>query len=76
MQVGDLYIYIYIYIYIYACFIYLLLMNHCRTRVFMWQGVPYVIYWKSMFSCYAVSHFRQALLSVVQRYDFLLLHQD
>ncbi|KAL9399205.1 hypothetical protein Peur_008166 [Populus x canadensis] len=30
------------------------------------KGVPYVIYWKSMFSCYAVSHFRQALLSVVQ----------
>ncbi|KAG6769863.1 hypothetical protein POTOM_025529 [Populus tomentosa] len=30
------------------------------------KGVPYVIYWKSMFSCYAGSHFRQALLSVVQ----------
>ncbi|XP_011039906.1 PREDICTED: AT-rich interactive domain-containing protein 4 isoform X2 [Populus euphratica] len=30
------------------------------------KGVPYVIYWKSMISCYAGSHFRQALLSVVQ----------
>ncbi|XP_034924851.1 AT-rich interactive domain-containing protein 4 [Populus alba] len=30
------------------------------------KGVPYVIYWKSAFSCYAASHFRQALLSVVQ----------
>ncbi|CAK7352284.1 unnamed protein product [Dovyalis caffra] len=30
------------------------------------KGVSYVIYWKSTFSCYAASHFRQALLSVVQ----------
>ncbi|WCJ42879.1 ARID/BRIGHT DNA-binding domain-containing protein [Euphorbia peplus] len=30
------------------------------------KGVPYVIYWKSVFSCYAASHFRQALLSVIQ----------
>ncbi|KAJ6699072.1 AT-RICH INTERACTIVE DOMAIN-CONTAINING PROTEIN 4 [Salix purpurea] len=30
------------------------------------KGVPYVIYWKGMFSCYACSHFRQSLLSVVQ----------
>lgn len=32
------------------------------------QGVPYVIYWRSTFSCYAASHFREALFSVVQRY--------
>ncbi|XP_008783147.2 AT-rich interactive domain-containing protein 4-like [Phoenix dactylifera] len=30
------------------------------------KGIPYVIYWKSAFSSYAASHFRQALLSVVQ----------
>ncbi|KAJ8750972.1 hypothetical protein K2173_016153 [Erythroxylum novogranatense] len=30
------------------------------------KGVPYVIYWKSSLSCYAASHFRQALFSVVQ----------
>ncbi|XP_058108703.1 AT-rich interactive domain-containing protein 4 [Magnolia sinica] len=30
------------------------------------KGVPYVIYWKNAFSCYAACHFRQALLSVVQ----------
>ncbi|KAL5783589.1 hypothetical protein ACOSP7_008618 [Xanthoceras sorbifolium] len=30
------------------------------------KGVPYVIYWKNTFSCYAACHFRQALLSVVQ----------
>ncbi|XP_010917383.2 LOW QUALITY PROTEIN: AT-rich interactive domain-containing protein 4 [Elaeis guineensis] len=30
------------------------------------KGVPYVIYWKNAFSSYAASHFRQALLSVVQ----------
>ncbi|KAI3935868.1 hypothetical protein MKW92_053226 [Papaver armeniacum] len=30
------------------------------------KGIPYVIYWKSGFSCYAASHFREALLSVVQ----------
>ncbi|KAB5552454.1 hypothetical protein DKX38_009765 [Salix brachista] len=30
------------------------------------KGVPYVIYWKGMFSCYAGSHFRQSLFSVVQ----------
>ncbi|KAJ4708717.1 AT-rich interactive domain-containing protein 4-like [Melia azedarach] len=30
------------------------------------KGVPYVIYWKHSFSCYAACHFRQALLSVVQ----------
>ncbi|KAJ9168107.1 hypothetical protein P3X46_019670 [Hevea brasiliensis] len=30
------------------------------------RGVPYVIYWKNTLSCYAASHFRQALLSVVQ----------
>ncbi|XP_077240893.1 ARID/BRIGHT DNA-binding domain-containing protein [Tasmannia lanceolata] len=30
------------------------------------KGVPYVIYWKNTFSCYAAYHFRQALLSVVQ----------
>ncbi|URE03613.1 ARID/BRIGHT DNA binding domain [Musa troglodytarum] len=29
-------------------------------------GVPYIIYWKSAFSSYAASHFRQGLLSVVQ----------
>ncbi|GAV70983.1 ARID domain-containing protein [Cephalotus follicularis] len=30
------------------------------------QGVPYVIYWKHAFSCYAACHFWQALWSVVQ----------
>ncbi|XVE53795.1 hypothetical protein DITRI_Ditri03aG0030800 [Diplodiscus trichospermus] len=30
------------------------------------KGVPYVIYWKDTFSCYAACHFRQALLSVIQ----------
>ncbi|OMO67100.1 hypothetical protein CCACVL1_20795, partial [Corchorus capsularis] len=30
------------------------------------KGVPYVIYWKNTFSCYAACHFRQALLSVIQ----------
>ncbi|KAF5748385.1 AT-rich interactive domain-containing protein 4 [Tripterygium wilfordii] len=30
------------------------------------KGVPYVIYWKNAFSCYAACHFRQAILSVVQ----------
>ncbi|XP_021894369.1 AT-rich interactive domain-containing protein 4 [Carica papaya] len=29
------------------------------------KGVPYVIYWKNVFSRYAASHFRQALLSVI-----------
>ncbi|RWW79066.1 hypothetical protein BHE74_00012673 [Ensete ventricosum] len=35
------------------------------------KGTPYVIYWKNAFSSYEASHFRQALLSVVQRYSFL-----
>lgn len=30
------------------------------------KGVPYVIFWKSSFSCYAASHFRHALFSVIQ----------
>ncbi|KAH6821847.1 ARID/BRIGHT DNA-binding domain-containing protein [Perilla frutescens var. hirtella] len=30
------------------------------------KGVPYVIYWKDSFSCYAASHFRNALFSVIQ----------
>ncbi|KAK3013038.1 hypothetical protein RJ639_008239 [Escallonia herrerae] len=30
------------------------------------KGIPYVIYWKNAFSCYAACHFRHALLSVVQ----------
>ncbi|URE47280.1 ARID/BRIGHT DNA binding domain [Musa troglodytarum] len=30
------------------------------------KGIPYVIYWKNAFSSYEASHFRQALLSVVQ----------
>ncbi|OVA13018.1 ARID/BRIGHT DNA-binding domain [Macleaya cordata] len=30
------------------------------------KGIPYVIYWKNGFSCYAACHFREALLSVVQ----------
>lgn len=30
------------------------------------RGVPYVIYWKHSFSCYAACHFLQTLLSVVQ----------
>ncbi|CAL9199176.1 AT-rich interactive domain-containing protein 4 isoform X1 [Musa acuminata AAA Group] len=30
------------------------------------KGTPYVIYWKNAFSSYEASHFRQALLSVVQ----------
>ncbi|KAG8487601.1 hypothetical protein CXB51_018243 [Gossypium anomalum] len=32
------------------------------------KGVPYVIYWKNTFSRYVACHFRQALLSVIQRY--------
>ncbi|MBA0744866.1 hypothetical protein Gogos_007469 [Gossypium gossypioides] len=31
------------------------------------KGVLYVIYWKNSFSRYAACHFRQALLSVIQR---------
>ncbi|KAM5580887.1 hypothetical protein ABKV19_010213 [Rosa sericea] len=30
------------------------------------MGIPYVIYWKDAFSTYVASHFRHALLSVVQ----------
>ncbi|XP_059643866.1 AT-rich interactive domain-containing protein 4 isoform X2 [Cornus florida] len=30
------------------------------------KGIPYVIYWKNAFSCYAACHFRQAIFSVVQ----------
>ncbi|OIW04542.1 hypothetical protein TanjilG_13924 [Lupinus angustifolius] len=30
------------------------------------KGIPYVIYWRNIFSCYAACHFRQAFLSVVQ----------
>uniref|UniRef100_A0ACD5XLL7 Uncharacterized protein n=1 Tax=Avena sativa TaxID=4498 RepID=A0ACD5XLL7_AVESA len=30
------------------------------------KGIPYVIYWRNSFSSYAASHFRNALLSVVQ----------
>ncbi|PIN06713.1 hypothetical protein CDL12_20725 [Handroanthus impetiginosus] len=30
------------------------------------KGIPYVIYWNNSFSCYAASHFRHALFSVVQ----------
>ncbi|KAI3684122.1 hypothetical protein L6452_33341 [Arctium lappa] len=30
------------------------------------KGIPYVIYWKHTFSCYAACHFRHALFSVVQ----------
>lgn len=30
------------------------------------KGVPYIIYWKDTFSCYAACHFRHSLLSVVQ----------
>ncbi|KAG4940039.1 hypothetical protein AAZX31_16G011900 [Glycine max] len=30
------------------------------------KGIPYVIFWKNTFSCYAACHFRQAFLSVVQ----------
>ncbi|KAE9615311.1 putative chromatin regulator PHD family [Lupinus albus] len=30
------------------------------------KGIPYVIYWKNVFSCYAACHFRQAFLSVMQ----------
>ncbi|XP_027122581.1 AT-rich interactive domain-containing protein 4-like [Coffea arabica] len=30
------------------------------------KGIPYVIYWKHVFSCYAACHFRHALFSVVQ----------
>ncbi|KAL3632855.1 AT-rich interactive domain-containing protein 4 [Castilleja foliolosa] len=30
------------------------------------KGVPYVVYWKNSFSCYAASHFRHAMLSVMQ----------
>jgi len=37
------------------------------------QGIPYVIFWKNAFSCYAACHFLQAFLSVVQRYDIVNL---
>lgn len=37
------------------------------------QGIPYVIYWKNAFSCYAACHFRNALFSVVQRYVVIYL---
>ncbi|KAK4774627.1 hypothetical protein SAY86_009562 [Trapa natans] len=30
------------------------------------KGVPYVIYWKNVFSRYEMTHFRQALFSIVQ----------
>ncbi|XP_027334591.1 AT-rich interactive domain-containing protein 4-like isoform X2 [Abrus precatorius] len=30
------------------------------------KGIPYVIFWKNTFSCYAACHFCQAFLSVVQ----------
>uniref|UniRef100_A0A5B6Z6T6 ARID domain-containing protein n=2 Tax=Davidia involucrata TaxID=16924 RepID=A0A5B6Z6T6_DAVIN len=30
------------------------------------KGIPYVIYWKNAFSCYAACHFRHAIFSVVQ----------
>ncbi|KAK1434260.1 hypothetical protein QVD17_11180 [Tagetes erecta] len=30
------------------------------------KGIPYVIYWNNSFSCYAASHFRHALFSVLQ----------
>uniref|UniRef100_A0A0E0ICR8 ARID domain-containing protein n=1 Tax=Oryza nivara TaxID=4536 RepID=A0A0E0ICR8_ORYNI len=30
------------------------------------KGIPYVLYWRNSFSSYAASHFRQALISVVQ----------
>ncbi|KNA21403.1 hypothetical protein SOVF_043130 [Spinacia oleracea] len=30
------------------------------------KGVPYVIFWRNPFSCYAADHFRYALFSVVQ----------
>ncbi|KAK7294523.1 hypothetical protein RJT34_17412 [Clitoria ternatea] len=30
------------------------------------KGIPYVIFWKNAFSCYAACHFRQAFVSVVQ----------
>ncbi|ONM22123.1 AT-rich interactive domain-containing protein 4 [Zea mays] len=32
------------------------------------KGIPYVIYWRNSFSSYAASHFRHALMSVVQRF--------
>nr|AWT58109.1 AT-rich interactive domain protein [Aeluropus littoralis] len=30
------------------------------------KGIPYVIYWRNSFSSYAASHFRHALMSVIQ----------
>uniref|UniRef100_A0A803KQW0 ARID domain-containing protein n=1 Tax=Chenopodium quinoa TaxID=63459 RepID=A0A803KQW0_CHEQI len=30
------------------------------------KGVPYVIFWRNAFSCYAAAHFRHAFFSVVQ----------
>ncbi|KAA8540205.1 hypothetical protein F0562_024232 [Nyssa sinensis] len=30
------------------------------------KGIPYIIYWKNAFSCYAACHFRHAIFSVVQ----------
>jgi len=39
-----------------------------KQGCFIWQGVPYTIYWKNEFSKYAASHFHQAFFSVAQRY--------
>ncbi|ONM04367.1 AT-rich interactive domain-containing protein 4 [Zea mays] len=34
------------------------------------KGIPYVVYWRNLFSSYTASHFRHALMSVIQRsYD-------
>ncbi|KAL8458781.1 hypothetical protein ACS0TY_036331 [Phlomoides rotata] len=30
------------------------------------RGIPYIIFWKSSFSCYAAAHFRHALFSAIQ----------
>ncbi|XP_062195357.1 AT-rich interactive domain-containing protein 4-like [Phragmites australis] len=36
------------------------------AQAFHSKGIPYVIYWRNSFSSYAASHFRHALMSVVQ----------
>ena len=49
-------------------FFFFLILNF---SVCLLQGVPYIIYWKNAFSCYAACHFRHSLLSVVQRYNHI-----
>lgn len=41
----------------------------CKLLIFtFFQGIPYVIYWETELPNDGASQFRQALLSVIQRY--------